>query len=740
MEKYYERIERGGNRTALIFVHGILGHYRETWADFPNLVLQDSSLNHCDIICWGYPSRLITAKFGWLPKIPYIGNRMPDLVSVADALGTDLLNQEIGGSYPNLVLVGHSMGGLVVKQLIISALQKLPEDTALVDRIKGVLLYATPSDGVHLPAIFKIHPQAKTIACDQLFVNELRNQWINRVHLVRPDDPRQPGKRYIPVTAVIGLEDDAVSKDSAASHYSSVKTAAGNHSEVCKPTSKDNTSFQILKIVASESSTALVVLQTGKDVSDVSTVDTLDVPASTSTETKLSEQAVEGDQSGWVEAFDAMEKSNFDEAYRLFKHSCEGQGGLGLESLAFACFELYTRGWAPGFTHLKQLSLENPSVSDIFYWLGQAYKRAAQWDKTVECFRKCLNNQPAGPERLRITKLLATCLISDGKSQEALSELRNELREAQDPPDKSNLYKTLGEILLEVRKSDPLLGIACYEKALALHPGSSELRFHLAYEHRDTISPEVSFYHYRIILRQGPPHQYAANNAGARASELHLPLTSIDYYSTAAEKDLTLSMANMAGNLIDAGFEKLAKELLEKARQLPDVHENVDIHLGRIPKKRQEEEKKLKELDRKASVIVQWRQREAEAIAEDQVDIQSLVGLYSQNDGPVANLSIKEDGTIYGESKSPRELITFKGRIEGSLLRFTWDSTPTEKPSSLLAGAGLLAFGTPQANSGTGVLIIKPGGEVLTGYRLKKDAPLDPRDWSLTRIRETAEA
>ncbi|MGH7207704.1 MAG: hypothetical protein ACREI2_16015 [Nitrospiraceae bacterium] len=58
MEKYYERIERDGNRTALVFVHGILGDYRETWGEFPNLVLKDSSLNHCDIICWGYPSDL----------------------------------------------------------------------------------------------------------------------------------------------------------------------------------------------------------------------------------------------------------------------------------------------------------------------------------------------------------------------------------------------------------------------------------------------------------------------------------------------------------------------------------------------------------------------------------------------------------------------------------------------------------------------------------------------------------
>lgn len=751
MEKYYERVDRGGNRTALVFVHGILGHYRETWGEFPNLVLQDSSLNHCDIICWGYPSSLLVSRFRWLPfrgfrwlpylgtAIPYIGSRMPDLVSVADALTTDLTNPEIGGSYTDLILIGHSMGGLIVKQLIISALTSMPENTGLLDRIKHVLLYATPSDGVHLPAIFKVHPQAKAIACDEAFVNDLRNKWIFRVHTVRPDDPQQPGKRNIPVTAVLGLEDNAVPKESTASFYANVKIASGDHRRVCKPTSKSDTPFQILKSVVAESGKPLLVLKSSQDTVAVGV---LDAPAVTPVEPSPPVKVVtEERQSGLAEAFEESERGNFEAAYALFERECEAfsDRDQGIGYLAFACHDLYAKGWPQGFTRLKQLSEENPTVGENFFWLAKAYQRTKQWDKAIENFKKCLALSQLGSDRLYAIKGLASSLVAAGKGDEAISELRSGLRESQDPPDQAELYKALGDTLLKVRKSEPLLGIACYEKALALHPTNKDLRFHLAITHADVISPAAALHHYRKILEQGP-HQYAANNAGAEASALDLPFTSVDLFKTAADEENTLAMANMARSLIDAGFEQLAKELLERARQLPNPHENVDLFLGRIPERKTKEKDKMKELDKKVKTIIQWRRLEAEAIAQEPVDPNSLSGTYKQIDGTVVKIFCKEDGTVFGEAKGTDKLLTFIGRAEGALLRFTWNTTPIEreKPKTILGG-GLLNLGLRQPSSGMGILISEHGGETLTGYRVKTNSPLDPIDWNLSRYKEVTE-
>ena len=114
-----------------------------------------------------------------LKSLPFLVYRMPDLMSVAEALSSDLNSPAIGGSYKDLLLVGHSMGGLVIMRMIISALTKTPEHTPLLDRIRHVLLYATPSDGVQLPAVLKVHKQAKSIDCRSDFITELRNEWIS---------------------------------------------------------------------------------------------------------------------------------------------------------------------------------------------------------------------------------------------------------------------------------------------------------------------------------------------------------------------------------------------------------------------------------------------------------------------------------------------------------------------------------------------------------------------------------
>jgi hypothetical protein len=168
---------------------------------------------------------------------------------VAEALRTDLKNPQIGGGYDQLLLIGHSMGGLIIMQMIISAISCAAEDTALLNRIKHVLLYATPCKGVQLPAICRVHRQAKSIACGSEFVERLREEWLTRIYRVRREDPRQAGKRYLPLTAVAGIEDELVQPVSVRAYSDDVATVQTNHSGICKPGSRDSTSFQVLKRV-----------------------------------------------------------------------------------------------------------------------------------------------------------------------------------------------------------------------------------------------------------------------------------------------------------------------------------------------------------------------------------------------------------------------------------------------------------------------------------------------------------
>lgn len=237
---HYLKIARTDSLAAVCFVHGLSGSHQHTWQRFRELLVQDSEFDHCDIICWGYPTSLRPNTF--LP-IPLVGSRLPDIETVAETLYADLRNDEIAGRYQDLVLVGYSMGGLVVRSMILQALTRADGDTSVTSRIRHLLLYATPSDGVELPAVVKRHPQLSQLRWRSDFLERLTREWSQRVHPHRDTAPEKPGQALIPTTAIVGSEDNAVSKHSAGAFAHEVVTAAGNHISLINPASSSHTAF-----------------------------------------------------------------------------------------------------------------------------------------------------------------------------------------------------------------------------------------------------------------------------------------------------------------------------------------------------------------------------------------------------------------------------------------------------------------------------------------------------------------
>ena len=237
-------IRRGGNQTAIIFVHGLFGHYIQSWGPFLYLLLSDGDLNHCDILFWGYPSHLQ----GLMQRLPYVGHRLPSIPEVSIALKSALCNPEFAGTYQDIVLVGHSMGGIVIQKMILDCLVATePDSLMLLEKIRSVVFYGTPLEGVHLKSIARIHRQLRGLQEHQKLVADVRREWVNRVYTVRAEDPPQPGKLYIPATPVFGLEDSAVPVRSAQSVYSTVEGVPGSHTEMCKPRDHQQEAYQILK-------------------------------------------------------------------------------------------------------------------------------------------------------------------------------------------------------------------------------------------------------------------------------------------------------------------------------------------------------------------------------------------------------------------------------------------------------------------------------------------------------------
>lgn len=236
-QQRWQRIKYGGN-TTVVFVHGLTGHFRKTWGRFPDLIVDDPALGHCDVLCWGYPSRL---SANWW-RIPLVGRRLPELRLIAEALAADLDNPKIAPATSDLVLVGHSMGGLVILQFLLSCVLT-PAGRDRLRRVRQVMLYASPTEGAQLPKLLRrYNRQLNDLDRKSGFVQGMLDSWKTTYGA-----GGQWAKLCPPVAAVVGLEDGVVTEASAKAFWTDVATAPGDHVEVVKPADATSTSFQELR-------------------------------------------------------------------------------------------------------------------------------------------------------------------------------------------------------------------------------------------------------------------------------------------------------------------------------------------------------------------------------------------------------------------------------------------------------------------------------------------------------------
>lgn len=123
-----------GNDTALVFIHGIFGDTVGTWTNDKGKTFfeyaKDSPVgSKVDMFAFGFESN-------------YVKSGSANIVEAANSLSAKLQALRVM-SYRNVVLVGHSMGGLVAMRALVSN----PELRA---KVPLVVFYATPAEGAEI--------------------------------------------------------------------------------------------------------------------------------------------------------------------------------------------------------------------------------------------------------------------------------------------------------------------------------------------------------------------------------------------------------------------------------------------------------------------------------------------------------------------------------------------------------------------------------------------------------------
>ena len=221
-------VQRADNTQLAIFVHGFTGDHLETWGDLPQLLQTDERLETYDFLFWGYPSHLFR-------KNEDIGTTGKYLKSEIDYLNKP---------YHTIVLIGHSMGGLVIRSYIVQALiDGKGKDLKL---LADVILFGVPNDGDLKPQLIPewVHSQIGDMGVASHFIVTLRRYWIQRVTAApRSDD----FYRQIPTLAVAGYADNFVTKSSVESFFRDTAMTDGDHRSIVKPDSPEHLTYRIIR-------------------------------------------------------------------------------------------------------------------------------------------------------------------------------------------------------------------------------------------------------------------------------------------------------------------------------------------------------------------------------------------------------------------------------------------------------------------------------------------------------------
>lgn len=188
----------------VVFVHGILGHYISTWGLFPQLLCEDPDLPELDVLLWGY-------RTGWI-------SRHHELRIEGQHLVTTL--QTLVRPHSELILVGHSMGGLIILKGLVDRMALGHAQSAPCGSVSWITLFASPLNGAWAAGVARtivapvlrvfrtLHKHLRDLSRGA-FVDSLMAEVVNRIYRPTVEDA---SNRRIPIRIVAATRDGAVDK------------------------------------------------------------------------------------------------------------------------------------------------------------------------------------------------------------------------------------------------------------------------------------------------------------------------------------------------------------------------------------------------------------------------------------------------------------------------------------------------------------------------------------------------
>jgi len=155
----------------IVFVHGVFGDPSLTWTNrsgvsWPDLIKGDETFRDFAVAAYRYDT-------------PFLG-RTSGIEEIATRLRRQLEDEGVFRKYNEIYFVAHSMGGLVVKRMLVDL--NRPKQVEKLRQVKAVLYIFTPAQGASIAELgswLSANPQLGDMRVADLnsFLQSLENQW-----------------------------------------------------------------------------------------------------------------------------------------------------------------------------------------------------------------------------------------------------------------------------------------------------------------------------------------------------------------------------------------------------------------------------------------------------------------------------------------------------------------------------------------------------------------------------------
>lgn len=236
-------------RNLILFIHGFTGDIENTWTNkngnsFPTLLLEDNYIKeNFDIASYSYFTTLLNLfadakeKFRFIKSLirkeTHKKEKNLDINELSNNLSTHIrftLKQ-----YDNIYIIAHSMGGLIIKNLINNEISKNGST-----KIKLFVSLAVPHHGAELAVFGKLisnNLQILNLNPVQEFIASMNQNWISL--------DEKPTTKYL-----YGTYDDFVTKHSAVAVDKIEKdiiSVPDDHTSISKPKDSSSIVYNIVK-------------------------------------------------------------------------------------------------------------------------------------------------------------------------------------------------------------------------------------------------------------------------------------------------------------------------------------------------------------------------------------------------------------------------------------------------------------------------------------------------------------